>query len=80
MNTAAASVPAVSASVIRVTAPAAATRPRASVTRGHGRWLATAAAAAIVVLTALTLVLNALEAQEGAEYGPVATNVASTGR
>ena len=51
---------------------------RVSVTTGHGRWLATAAAIAIVVLTALTIVLNALEAREGAEYGVVAANGAAT--
>lgn len=69
MNTAAASVPAVSASVRRVTASSTTTSAPARGAAGHGRWLATAAAAAVVILTALTFVLNALEAQEGAEYG-----------
>jgi hypothetical protein len=80
MNTAAASVPAISsvttisAQVRRVTAPSAAIAA-ATPRRGHARWLATAAAAAVVILTALTFVLNALEAQEGAEYGAVSAAV-----
>ena len=80
MNTAAASVPAVSASVRRVTASSATTSAAARGAAGHGRWLATAAAAAVVILTALTFVLNVLEAQEGAEYGTVAAVTSSISR